>query len=458
MRETTACNDTGSSRHVQSVSTLGNRPLSTPWRPVLVDEAALRAERCVLQIASDVRADQWAPERMHSSLSGGAAGLAIFFHELSRRWPDTDFSELRDRYWNAAIDALATASYVRPNLYGGFTGVGWATLWLASDEGSSDVPDEIHEELEECLLECLGTIRDPADYDLINGPAGWGLYALERWPHPRATRVLELIVDFFDQRAERVEEGVRWHTAPELLAPWQREFAPNGHYNLGLSHGMPGLWVFLAQAIVRGIRPERSQALLEGAVHWGLSQRWREGALLSFPNSVDERRTPPGTRLAWCYGDLGVAAALFVVGQVTGRSEWSQEALAIAHRASRLTREVSVHVDAGLCHGAAGAGHIFGRFYQATGDPAFAAAAAYWLETALEMKKKGTGPGGYAAWRTTPAPGWDPHPGLLEGATGVGLALLAGTEVHEPNWDRFLLISPVPMGTREREPIVESPT
>ncbi len=47
------------------------------------------------------------------------------------------------------------------------------------------------------------------------------------------------------RRAEPVEqgfrdEGVTWHTAPELLVTWQREQAPTGYYNLGVAHGVPG--------------------------------------------------------------------------------------------------------------------------------------------------------------------------------------------------------------------------
>ena len=428
---------------------------TSPWKPVLTGELAETAERSVLRIASDIRADErWAPAGMHPSLSGGSAGLAIFFHELSLRWPDRDFGQLRDQYWDATIDGLANAPSITPGLYGGFTGVGWASLFLADRERSEEDLDDTHEELDQALLESLDTIRDPTNYDLINGPTGWALYALERWPHQQAVRALELIVDFFDQRAERVEEGLRWHTAPELLPEWQREKSPKGYYNLGLSHGVPGVWVLLAHTMIRGIRRERSEALLEGAVRWGLAQQWREG-IQRFPSIITDERVPPAGRLAWCYGDLGVAAALLVVGQVTGRSDWTQEAVALANLASRITRDVSAHVDAGLCHGAAGVGHIFGRFYQATGDTRFRTAGAYWLQVALDMKKDGTGPGGYGAWRQIPPPaGWDPRPGLLEGAAGIGLALLAASGDREPEWDRFLSISPVPV--QSPKPLVEN--
>ena len=419
------------------------------WKPILTGELAARSDQSVLEIAEALRDEQWAPERIYNSLAGGSAGVAIFYHELAQRWPDSDFAALRDRYWNGAIDMLAEAAFARPNLYSGFTGVGWVTAFLNSrDHAPSSDDDDAHEDLEQALIECLESIQDPADYDLINGPSGWALYALERWPHPRAVRALELIVDFFDKRAERTSDGIRWHTAPELLPEWQRERAPKGYYNLGLSHGMPGVWVLLAHTLVRGIRPEVSASLLEGSIRWGLAQRASGPTGLSFPTTVTEETRVPGGRLSWCYGDLGVASALYLVGQVANRPEWTEESLDLVRRLASVRQETSRNVDAGLCHGTAGVGHLFNRFHQETGEEAFAHAGVYWLDVALNMREDGIGPGRYAAWRHEPEPGWSAMPGLLEGSAGIGLALLAATGDREASWDRFLYISPVPLKDR----------
>ena len=417
------------------------------WKPIFTGKAAEEARQSILAVAEDLRDSQWSPERLHHSLAGGSAGVAIYYHELAQQWPHSDFLELRDRYWNEAIDGLARFPSV-PNLYTGFTGVGWLSAFLGPyDTGQErEAEDEAHEELEGTLLECLATIQDPANYDLINGPAGWALYSLERWPRPRAARALELIVDFFERRAERVPQGIRWHTPPELLPEWQRENSPLGYYNLGLSHGMPGVWALLSQTTVRGIRPQASEALLEGAIRWGLSQQIETSGSLSFPSTVAENRPAQSSRLAWCYGDLGIAAALFVAGQVTGRTAWTAAALAIARRCAKVKRRQSGVVDPGLCHGAAGIGHIFNRFYQATGVHLFARAARTWLQTAMNMRlDHGGGPGGYAAWRHVPKPGWVPMAGLRDGSAGIALALLAAIGGREPQWDRFLSISPVPL-------------
>jgi lantibiotic modifying enzyme len=425
------------------------------WVPILTDHETSEAGRSILQIAQDLGGEEWSPDRLSPSLSGGNAGIAIFYDELSRLDPRAEFQLRRDQHWNAAVDGLARYD-VPPALYGGFTGIGWANHLLGSGGTGVDrqLPeDEAHEELDEVLLECLSNVRTPANYDLISGPVGWGLYALARWPHPRAVRALELIVDFLESAAEHVPEGVRWWSSPTNLPEWQRERAPDGYYNLGLSHGIPGICVVLAQALARGIRASASASLLEGAVSWVLAQQIVGQVGLSFPPWVTRGKAPSPSRLGWCYGDLGVASALRAVAQVSGNESWRAMARSIARRAAAVPKEESGVLDAGLCHGTSGIAHLFNRFYQESHEAQFQAAARAWTQVTLNMRRDGIGPGGYAAWRTEPTPGWRPSPGLLEGSAGIGLALLAATGSREPEWDRFLFVSSVPVPAERKEAV-----
>jgi hypothetical protein len=58
------------------------------------------------------------------------------------------------------------------------------------------------------------------------------------------------------------------------------------------------------------------------------------------------------------------------------------------------------------------------------------------------MRRPGRGIGGYEAW--LPGAGgqnWAADPGLLTGAAGIALALLAAVTPLEPAWDRVLLLA-----------------
>ena len=75
-----------------------------------------------------------------------------------------------------------------------------------------------------------------------------------------------------------------------------------------------------------------------------------------------------------------------------------------------------------------------------------AEAACFWLERTLALRQPGRGIAGYLSR----SPGADgaltslAEPGLLTGAAGVALALLAAATPVEPAWDRLLLASVPP--------------
>ena len=92
----------------------------------------------------------------------------------------------------------------------------------------------------------------------------------------------------------------------------------------------------------------------------------------------------------------------------------------------------------GLCHGIAGLLEITLRFAHDTGDPEFAAVAAELTGQLLAMHEPDR-PFGYRA-RDDKGAKVD-QPGLLDGAAGVALTLLAAATGVEPGWDGMLLLS-----------------
>jgi hypothetical protein len=75
---------------------------------------------------------------------------------------------------------------------------------------------------------------------------------------------------------------------------------------------------------------------------------------------------------------------------------------------------------------------------QAAADSQLADAARFWFAHALEMRTPGRGIAGFTARE---ADTWVADPGILTGAAGIGLALLAAITPIEPEWDRILLLS-----------------
>lgn len=409
------------------------------WRPLLAGPAARAAHSAIDDIATALEAGVGWPPKAGHSLFGGTAGIALFFSYLARSGRGEHHQQTADRLLGEATAALSEVP-MDASLCAGFTGVAWAVAHLAAEAPGE--PDELLEQIDLALGEHLGRSPWRGDYDLVAGLAGHAVYALERLPSAPARECLVRAVDRLEELAEARDAGVTWYTAPELLPPLERELSPTGNYNLGLAHGVPAVIAVLGAASAAGI--EKAEALLDGAVAWLLAQE--------LPAAGDESRfaswfvpgeRPKRARTAWCYGEPGIAAALLVAARCVGSSEWEQRAVEIARRAARRSPEHSGVIDAGLCHGAAGLGHVFNRMSQTTGDRALEHAARDWLERAVAMRRPDGGVAGFSV------PGLNEDgsalrhddPGLLTGAAGIGLALLAATSELEPAWDRMLLLS-----------------
>jgi lantibiotic biosynthesis protein len=420
------------------------------WRPILPVEAAERILDAVEGMAADIlkifSKEPGTPQevwtRRGSGLAGGSSGLAFFFHYLAEARPERGHDETALDLLERAIEGTAELQ-APPGLYGGFSGVAWTLEHLRGrlfeGDGGGEDPGE---DVASVLSDFLGRTPWRLDYDLISGLVGYGVYALERLPLSGGAECLRKVVARLSETAETRPEGISWRTTPELIRPQDRETYPEGNFNLGVAHGVPGVIGFLGEACAAGMEIE-ARPLLDGAVAWLLAQKLPPEAGSVFGYSTAPGHEPSPARLAWCYGDLGIAASLLLAARAVGQEKWEREALEIARACAARAPEASGAVDAGICHGTAGISHLFNRLYQATGDPALREAALFWLERTLELRKPGQGVGGYAMYvpDAQGTMGWHGDPGFLTGTAGVALALLAAATPVEPEWDRVLLSS-----------------
>lgn len=394
------------------------------WRALITDpQDRARLLTIVREIATALESAPVDPRSVavHCDLAVLRAYLAA-----DRTLPDDD--DATTAHVAAALAAQAEAPRALA-LHGGLAGVGWTIAHLASDENAEEICATIDTALSRALE------RDwHGPYDLIGGLVGIGVYALEREEAGRAltARVLELL----RAAAEPRGPGLAWHTPARLLPDWQREHAPDGYWNLGMAHGIPGIVALCARCIASGVEEVRAHELMAAAVGYLLdAEPPNAGGRYSAWHARGGAPSGDRTRPAWCYGDVGVAAALVAAAQVDPR--WRDDAHALARACAQRPPHPAVR-DTAICHGTAGIAHVFHRMYQATGDDVFGEAARRWLALTLEMRTDHAHAGfpafdGVArTWRATPT--------LLAGAAGVALVLHAMISGVEPRWDRLLLL------------------
>jgi hypothetical protein len=423
--------------------TMTEDAVAATWRPLLTGGDADAAIAAAEEIAAALTASdgESAETARQFSLAGGEAGIALFLAYLEAARPNRGYGEAAIEHLERAIDGMQEL-VAQAGLYSGFAGVGWAVEHL-SGRLFDDVEDP-GGEVAGVLADHVGQSPWRFHYELIVGIAGLGIYGVERQPRPGGEECVRQVVARLSELAEQQGDGLTWFTPHLWLAPADREVYAQGNYNLGLSHGVPGVIGFLGEAlaVLAGAPAAEARTLLKGAVAWLLAQELPPGAPSRFPASIGSGVEPVPTRISWCYGDLGISCALLAAARHAGESAWESAALEIGRAAAARPFERAGVIDPGLCHGTAGAAHLFNRLYQASGEPLFAAAARGWLERTLAMRQPGSGCGGFSAWVPDESGtlGWHADRGLLTGSAGVGLALVAAASALEPAWDRMLLV------------------
>jgi hypothetical protein len=412
-------------------------PAGAPWTPLADNELSELVRVRVMAIAADLR-----KRPLGSDLRGPAVDAldrCLFFAYLEKAFPRRGFGEASGRYFATVVPS----EMPRWRLFGGVPRWAWTLEHVFDREPRTK--RALHA-LDRELAKDVVLSEEPRN-DVIGGLAGLGVYAMERAPAKSASLLLSAVLERLRASALTRDDGITW---PCPNPDWRKR-SPSELVDLGVAHGVPGILGFLVGACAGGAFAQPASELLasellDQSVAWLLRQRLTDGGPCGFPQMVpcvSEQATR--TRVAWCYGDLGVAAVLLRAARVRRRHDWEAAAVDMARQASRRVGTDSGVVDASLCHGAAGNLHMFSRMWQSTGDPCLREAALFWLGRTLALHREGFGIGGYAAWRAArpgEAPGWQPDPSFLMGAAGVGLALLAamiGSTM--PQWDRLLLLS-----------------
>jgi lantibiotic modifying enzyme len=412
-----------------------------------------RAIEAILSIASALREpvdDLGAgrPAAQAIDLADGSAGVALFFAHLSLASrvdpslgdPD-EWSRAAARHAEHAMDGVSRL-LMGPGLYGGFTGVAWSLTHMARVLGQEP---EAMDEIDEAVLDLVRRKADfVGDHDLVAGLVGMGVHALERLPDPVALQCAAEIVARLEETASRDKHGATWHTPAKRLAPARRAQCPDGYHDLGVAHGLTGIIAFLAESHAAGVEPVRSRRLLEDAVAWLFAHSLEKDRGGGYPWAYVPGVEPRPARSAWCYGDPGIAAVLQRTSICAGEPVWAERARALALHAARRPADQTGVADIGICHGSAGLAHLLNCVHQATGDSELREAALRWVEWTLAARVEGAADG-VAGFHALIYEKGEPvriaERGVLNGAAGVGLVLLAAVSDVPPAWDRLLLVS-----------------
>jgi class I lanthipeptide synthase len=374
-----------------------------------------------------------------SGLLGGKAGIAILFAYLSEIFPERKYLQdtfdlLEDLEQSLSNDVL---NY---NMSSGVAGIAF-TFQHLRNMGVLDPSNDLNlSELDEFVSLGVDVDFRTLNWDPLHGITGLGIYFLERHRETGEKKYLERIVDHLAKMRTEVGEYKIW------ITPGYKQYS-NDNYNFGMAHGMPGVLSFLAQTHRRGIKQHEIEEMICSCLPFLLQCEYRNDEEYCFPNSIDvvqqNEKQKPGSRLAWCYGDLCMANALIHCGTALNRNDWKTKGIDVALKTTQRNFESAGCMDAPFCHGTVGLVHQYNRLYRLTGNDVFSYAAEKWIRLTLQnFYKPGEGAGGYFFRHFNDADNlfeYVPQYGLLEGSAGIALVYLSWLYNVRPDWDVIFL-------------------
>jgi hypothetical protein len=158
-----------------------------------------------------------------------------------------------------------------------------------------------------------------------------------------------------------------------------------------------------------------------------------------YPSIVGEKESSP---LCWCYGDLGVALALYQVAQLNSENgafyqSKSEEILQLA-----IKREGYANTrvgDAGICYGASGTYLMFNRFFDITKGAVYEERAAYWYDQLFGFAKYPDAPSGFKGMFNQQHA--STNISFNEGVIGIGCTIISKLNNNYVALNEFLNIS-----------------
>lgn len=396
------------------------------WKPTVKDPIlAERISRKIEEISTFITRNK---NETYPSLFNGDSGMLLFNCYRSLQTNSFENAEIVE---NKIIDLFNNLMSVQSGVLSvGVAGILW-TLDHLNQEEFIELEEETLADISESLSNSLLKNAMSGNFDYLHGANGIALYLInrpEQEAHVHFRKWLELMYD----SAIKTHDTVTWRT---LINAKDKIYGNC----LGLAHGIPSTILILIKLLERQ-NDDMALELLDKSINYLLQNQNNYQSPVFFPNYICEGKKVNGSRLGWCYGDLGCAAALLKAGEYLKRKDLTELATKIMlhHASADSELQIKQMLDGDFCHGTVGVAHMFGRFYNATGLEKLRESSEYYYAKTLDMAYHKEGLAGFNHYRLE---GYANDYSLLEGISGIGLSLISGTSNIEPKWDACFLLS-----------------
>lgn len=355
---------------------------------------------------------------MSFSLFDGLSGISLFYYTLYTATQDCRYFDKSIHLLNESVSIFDGCHFLA-TYCSGLAGLS-SLMTVLAREGAIEY--SVDDDVNEYLLSALEGYLDVGIFDFLHGAIGIATYfafLLSVKPSNRyAIKATELILGRLNTTKEEVDASYKWRY-------YDRD--GSSEYNISMAHGMSSIVCYLSRLLHIGYYSRINiEDLCRRAIKYINSQRIELSIYGSFYpyTSLENSTSITKSRLAWCYGDLGIAIAQINAGLALRDSQIIDSALSVLMYDAAQRRDLKSNsvFDAGLCHGAAGIAQCFNRLFQLTESSVFNEATDYWINALLEFSN-GENYAGYIVFNPRGENYYSA--GLLEGICGIGLSLIS---------------------------------
>lgn len=375
-------------------------------------------------------------------LLDGLGGVALFFFYYGRFKNIDKYAEIGTQIIELIIEKI-NQGYNFPTYCTGIAGAGWVIEHLFENDFIDKNNDSLLQPLDDYLEKTMLSDLKSNNFDFLHGAIGYGTYFLKRYKNTFESGLKERyknsvlkLISGLKKNSEKDIHGIKWIS---ILDPKTNLTG----YNLSLSHGISSIISFLVKTYEFDDFKTYSKALLLKSIDYLARHEISETNKKYYMYPIWIARSRPNpihSPLAWCYGDLGVALSFHNASKVLKNKDLYSKSISILENATNRKSNLKTGiVDAGICHGAFGVCEIFNSIYKNTDKIVFKKASDYWLNVGLNMSEKGID-SGFTKWNGK-LKKWEFEVNLLEGISGVGLAIIDHLQKQKNNWNESLYIS-----------------
>lgn len=358
-----------------------------------------------------------------NGLFSGAAGLSLFYFYASRYYKDESlynmgYELLENCISDCSSDLLAYCD--------GLAGINWTLAHLKKYDFIDIDLDYVILESDELLYKSLDCDFKVNNIDFLYGMVGKAIYFTERLSKDSIEYTSKIIDHLYLTANRSTPNCFFWDSYSHQIDRYIQD--------LGLSHGISSIIMLTLKTCLLNINRKKSEEIAKKAINFLISNS-EEGYISKFPSLVDHSNEFIESRLAWCYGDLGIALTMYRAGVTfNNRSYIDFSSRILTHSMRRRNGKTTRLNDILICHGTTGVFLMFHRLYYETKNFELLLTSEFWLRQSLSLASP--------IYQQQSNRNWTPYKdiGILTGASGVGLAYLMYLNDGALDWDSALLL------------------